>query len=236
MNVENAPGLSDVSSNRVVLIRVAASVNVENAPDLSDVARRAMTAAASDVNSNRAANESRSGYGDRVDRAGRGAARSEGDERRPFQPRGDDSRGSFRERGERREFKLRGDDSRGNFRERTDRRASKPPAPTAPEHASPAPQKAYAHRDGLVLVRLSKVMSELGLCSRREADEWIEKGWVLVDGEVVDTLGTRIDPTAISKSCPLLRPPSRNSSRSCCTSRSAMFPDRPKTATSQPSR
>jgi 23S rRNA pseudouridine2604 synthase len=39
-------------------------------------------------------------------------------------------------------------------------------------------------------------MSELGLCSRREADEWIEKGWVLVDGVVIDTLGTRIDPTA----------------------------------------
>nr|WP_309808068.1 pseudouridine synthase [Caballeronia sp. LZ034LL] len=45
-------------------------------------------------------------------------------------------------------------------------------------------------------MRLSKVMSELGLCSRREADEWIEKGWVLVDGEVIDTLGTRIRPTA----------------------------------------
>ena len=26
------------------------------------------------------------------------------------------------------------------------------------------------------LVRLSKRMSELGLCSRREADEWIAKG------------------------------------------------------------
>lgn len=35
-------------------------------------------------------------------------------------------------------------------------------------------------------------MSELGLCSRREADEWIEKGWVLVDGERIDTLGTKV--------------------------------------------
>ncbi len=39
-------------------------------------------------------------------------------------------------------------------------------------------------------------MSELGLCSRREADEWIERGWVTVDGEVVATLGTRVSPTA----------------------------------------
>jgi len=37
-------------------------------------------------------------------------------------------------------------------------------------------------------------MSELGLASRREADEWIAAGWVRVDGEVVDTLGSRVRP------------------------------------------
>jgi 23S rRNA pseudouridine2604 synthase len=35
-------------------------------------------------------------------------------------------------------------------------------------------------------------MSELGLCSRREADEWIENGWVKVDGKVMSTLGVRV--------------------------------------------
>ena len=35
--------------------------------------------------------------------------------------------------------------------------------------------------------RLSKRMAELGLCSRREADEWIANGWVKVDGVVTDT-------------------------------------------------
>jgi len=39
-------------------------------------------------------------------------------------------------------------------------------------------------------------MSELGLCSRREADEWIENGWVKVDGTVVTTLGVRVSPRA----------------------------------------
>ena len=39
-------------------------------------------------------------------------------------------------------------------------------------------------------------MSELGLCSRREADEWIESGWVRVDGVVVTTLGVRVLPQA----------------------------------------
>lgn len=39
-------------------------------------------------------------------------------------------------------------------------------------------------------------MGELGLCSRREADKWIENGWVKVDGKVVDTLGVRVSPQA----------------------------------------
>jgi len=43
-------------------------------------------------------------------------------------------------------------------------------------------------------VRLSKLMAERGLCSRREADSYIERGWVLVDGAVVDTLGTKVLP------------------------------------------
>lgn len=44
------------------------------------------------------------------------------------------------------------------------------------------------------LPRLSKVMAERGLCSRREADQWIENGWVKVNDEIIDVLGTRVDP------------------------------------------
>lgn len=36
-------------------------------------------------------------------------------------------------------------------------------------------------------------MSERGLCSRREADRFIEQGWVRVDGVVESTLGTKVD-------------------------------------------
>jgi len=46
------------------------------------------------------------------------------------------------------------------------------------------------------LPRLSKRMAELGLCSRREADDFIANGWVMVNGEVVDVLGTRVSPDA----------------------------------------
>ena len=50
--------------------------------------------------------------------------------------------------------------------------------------------------------RLSKRMAELGLCSRREADEWISNGWVKVNGKIIDELGTRVsrdDKIDISK-------------------------------------
>lgn len=43
-------------------------------------------------------------------------------------------------------------------------------------------------------IRLSKLMSERGLCSRREADRYIESGWVFVDGVQISTLGSRISP------------------------------------------
>jgi 23S rRNA pseudouridine2604 synthase len=43
-------------------------------------------------------------------------------------------------------------------------------------------------------IRLSKRMSELGLCSRREADEWIERGWVRVDGKIISELGSKVLP------------------------------------------
>lgn len=46
------------------------------------------------------------------------------------------------------------------------------------------------------LVRLSKILSERGLCSRREADRLIEAGLVKVDGKIIDQLGSRVSPQA----------------------------------------
>ena len=43
-------------------------------------------------------------------------------------------------------------------------------------------------------VRVSKLMAEMGMTKRREADDFIERGWVLVDGKPVPELGTRIFP------------------------------------------
>jgi len=68
--------------------------------------------------------------------------------------------------------------------------ATKRPAPPAPAPAREQPPK--PRQETSEEPRLSKRMGELGLCSRREADEWIENGWVRVNGQVVKTLGVRV--------------------------------------------
>ena len=45
--------------------------------------------------------------------------------------------------------------------------------------------------------RISKLMAARGMCSRREADSYIERGWVFVNGERVTELGTRADASAV---------------------------------------
>lgn len=46
------------------------------------------------------------------------------------------------------------------------------------------------------LVRISKLMSQRGMCSRREADAYIEQGLVKVNGTVVNELGFKALPDA----------------------------------------
>jgi 23S rRNA pseudouridine2604 synthase len=69
-----------------------------------------------------------------------------------------------------------------------------PPLPARPEAATEPgdPPRGLAKESP----RLSKLVSELAQCSRREADEWIENGWVSVDGVVINRLGARVNPKA----------------------------------------
>ena len=46
------------------------------------------------------------------------------------------------------------------------------------------------------MVRLSKLMAQRGVCSRREADVFIEQGMVSVNGVIVDQLGAKVAPDA----------------------------------------
>ena len=63
-----------------------------------------------------------------------------------------------------------------------------PVKPTFTRAPRPANAVSAAHpgASGATTVRLNKRMAELGLCSRREADAWIEQGWVLVNGKVAE--------------------------------------------------
>jgi len=45
-------------------------------------------------------------------------------------------------------------------------------------------------------LRLSKLMGLRGICSRREADDYIQQGWVFVDGQRVQDLGIKVLPSA----------------------------------------
>lgn len=43
-------------------------------------------------------------------------------------------------------------------------------------------------------MRIQKHLSQSGIASRREAERWIQQGWIRVNGQVVTELGTQIDP------------------------------------------
>ncbi len=49
-------------------------------------------------------------------------------------------------------------------------------------------------KPGSELVRLNKYLSIAGICSRREADKFIEQGLVSINGKVVTELGTKVKP------------------------------------------
>jgi 23S rRNA pseudouridine2604 synthase len=59
---------------------------------------------------------------------------------------------------------------------------------------APVRAAATVNADGMVTSRLNKRMAELGLCSRREADDWIAQGWVKVNGQVAE-MGLQVLPT-----------------------------------------
>ena len=51
------------------------------------------------------------------------------------------------------------------------------------------------HEDPTKPVRLNKYLANAGICSRREADDFIQAGVITVNGETVDSLGAKVLPT-----------------------------------------
>ena len=73
----------------------------------------------------------------------------------------------------------------GNFRQQPRPGKSFVPRPKRIEYEMPIP-------DPNEQIRLNKFMANAGICSRREADEFIQQGLVKVNGNVVTELGTKI--------------------------------------------
>lgn len=70
--------------------------------------------------------------------------------------------------------------------------------PRQAKRSAPAAERpAQADKAAAEGVRVSKLLSEQGLCSRREADTYIERGWVFVDGRRVTELGVRVPASAV---------------------------------------
>jgi 23S rRNA pseudouridine2604 synthase len=72
-------------------------------------------------------------------------------------------------------------------------RKATPAGDAAPVSSAPSPA-ASGHAAG---ERVSKLLAARGLCSRREADAYIERGLVFVNGERVTQLGTRAPADAV---------------------------------------
>ena len=108
-----------------------------------------------------------------------------------FRPRHTEERsGDFRPR--------RTEERSGNFR-KSDNRTR----PADGKKRGAAPRRDYKHKaypkynpnKQTGEVRLNRFISQSGVCSRREADEFILAGVVTVNGQVVTELGTKILPT-----------------------------------------
>ena len=70
------------------------------------------------------------------------------------------------------------------------------PAPASTLRRAPRPEGASTAKPtgAAATSRLNKRMAELGLCSRREADEWVAQGWVKVNGQVAE-MGQQVTPS-----------------------------------------
>ena len=136
---------------------------------------------------------------------------------KPFQKDGDRSRGHFRKddnrtsdnrsSGFRKPFENKsdpGEERKWNRKEKHEfygdrkRKFSKKPFRKPNPQDTPLPGgEAGGEADGTI--RLNKYISNAGICSRREADELIAAGVISVNGNVITTLGYKVQPGDVVK-------------------------------------
>ena len=130
------------------------------------------------------------------DRPQRPRYNAEGGEQRPYRPRtngGFNSEGGYStDRPQRPRFNPNGQQPRNA-------RPKRPRTPGYNPNAMYSMKKQIEYKDILTdpnePIRLNKFLANAGICSRREADEFIAAGVVSVNGEIVTELGTKIKRT-----------------------------------------
>ena len=89
---------------------------------------------------------------------------------------------------------INGNNGRGGYN--NNKRNSRPRTADYNPHAKYSKKKQIEYKEQFVdpnePIRLNKYLANAGVCSRREADEYIQAGVVSVNGEVVTELGTKI--------------------------------------------
>ena len=130
------------------------------------------------------------------DRPQRPRYNAEGGEQRPYRPRtngGFNSEGAYStDRPQRPRFNPNGQQPRNA-------RPKRPRTPGYNPNAKYSMKKQIEYKEILAdpnePIRLNKFLANAGVCSRREADEFIAAGVVSVNGEIVTELGTKIKRT-----------------------------------------
>ena len=103
-----------------------------------------------------------------------------------------ETQSSYSGNSENRSYGNYGAERRGSYGARGNRKAYDP-------NSKYSTKKRVAYREAAIdpnaPVRLNKYLANAGICSRREADNYIEAGLITVNGEVVTELGTKVVPT-----------------------------------------
>ena len=114
-----------------------------------------------------------------------------------FHREGNEQRPRFHQDGEQRpRFHREGDEQRPRFHQDGEQRRHFKPKRNNGLYSERKQQNyRQQHEDPTKPVRLNKFLANAGICSRREADDFIQAGVITVNGQVVDNLGAKVLPT-----------------------------------------
>ena len=147
---------------------------------------------------NRGGYQQRGGYGQQFENDEQGAdnygQQRGGYNRGGYQQRGGYNRGGYGQ--QRGSYQQRGGYNRGGYGQQRGGYGQRQHTPGYDPNAKYSMKKRIEYKenniDPTAPVRLNKFLANAGVCSRREADDFIEAGVVTVNGQVVTELGTKI--------------------------------------------